>query len=136
MLTRRNFIKINGITTAGIGMGLKPDWFNDLDQYPTKRISTNLRRFNSPAVEDKIAKVKATIADPEIAWLFENCYPNTLDTTVKFNDKDGKVDTFVITGDIDAMWLRDSSAQVWPYLPLIKNDPQLKNLIQIGRAHV
>ncbi|MBV8390138.1 MAG: glycoside hydrolase family 125 protein, partial [Mucilaginibacter sp.] len=129
MLTRRDFIKINGITTAGIGMGLKPDWFKPLDQYPSKRISANLRRFSSTAVEDKIAKVKATIADPEIAWLFENCYPNTLDTTVKFNDKDGKPDTFVITGDIDAMWLRDSSAQVWPYLPLIKNDAHLKNLI-------
>jgi meiotically up-regulated gene 157 (Mug157) protein len=129
MLTRRNFIKLNGITTAGIGMGLKPDWFNPLDQYQTKRIKPELRRFTSTAVEDKIVKVKAAIADPEIAWLFENCYPNTLDTTVKFNDKDGKPDTFVITGDIDAMWLRDSSAQVWPYLPLIKNDPQLKNLI-------
>src|ERR1041385_6415713 len=130
MLTRRNFIKLNGITTAGIGMGLKPDWFNPLDQYQTKRIKPELRRFTSTAVEDKIMKVKAAIADPEIAWLFENCYPNTLDTTVKFNDKDGKPDTFVITGDINAMWMRDSSAQVWPYLPLIKNDPELKKLIK------
>ena len=43
--------------------------------------------------------------------------------------KNGKPDTFVITGDIDAMWLRDSSAQVWPYLPLMKSDKQLQNLI-------
>jgi meiotically up-regulated gene 157 (Mug157) protein len=129
MITRRNFIKINGITTAGIGLGLKPAWFADGSKFESRRISPSLRRFNSQAVEDTIAKVKADISDPELAWLFENCYPNTLDTTVKYNDKDSKPDTFVITGDIDAMWLRDSSAQVWPYLPLIKNDPQLKNLI-------
>jgi len=131
MLNRRDFIKLNGLTAAGIGMGLRPAWFNDDDQkYQSKRLSPNLRRFNSPAVESTIARIKADIKDPEVAWLFENCYPNTLDTTVKYKDKDGKPDTFVITGDIDAMWLRDSSAQVWPYLPLIKNDPQLKSLIQ------
>ncbi len=54
--------------------------------------------------------------------MFENCFPNTLDTTVEFGSKNGKPDTFGITGDIHAMWLRDSSAQVWPYLPLAKED--------------
>jgi hypothetical protein len=53
--------------------------------------------------------VKAQIKDPKLAWMFENCYTNTLDTTVEFAMKDGKPDTFVITGDINAMWLRDSS---------------------------
>ncbi len=129
MLNRRNFIKLNTITTAGIGVGLRPAWFGNVQQFESKRVKPDVRRFNSPAVEAKIASLKAGIADPELAWLFENCYPNTLDTTVKFNDKGPKPDTFVITGDIDAMWLRDSSAQVWPYLPLIKNDPQLKKLI-------
>ena len=42
---------------------------------------------------------------------------------------DGRPDTYVITGDIDAMWLRDSSAQVWPYLPLMKQDAKLQQLI-------
>ena len=98
-------------------------------QFESKRVSPAVRRFNSQAVESTIARVKADIKDPELAWLFENCYPNTLDTTVKYSEKHGRPDTFVITGDIDAMWLRDSSAQVWPYLPLIKNDPALKKLI-------
>jgi len=130
MINRRDFIKLNGLTATGLGLGLKPSWFSPMQQFESKRLSPNLRRFTSTAVESTIAHIKFDIKDPEIAWLFENCYPNTLDTTVKFKKKDGKPDTFVITGDIDAMWMRDSSAQVWPYLPLINKDPQLKELIQ------
>ncbi|MEO1968350.1 MAG: glycoside hydrolase family 125 protein [Sphingomonadaceae bacterium] len=88
------------------------------------------RNFTSPAIEAEIARVKAMIGDPEIAWMFENCYPNTLDTTVQTGTVDGKPDTFVITGDINAMWLRDSSAQVQPYIHLVGRDPQLKRLFQ------
>jgi hypothetical protein len=88
------------------------------------------RNFISEAVEAKIGDVKKSIADPELAWLFENCFPNTLDTTVRAGEFEGKPDTFVITGDIDAMWLRDSTAQVWPYLPLAQDDRKLKTLIE------
>jgi meiotically up-regulated gene 157 (Mug157) protein len=66
--------------------------------------------------------------DSETAYLFANCFPNTLDTTVDFTDGE-RPDTFVITGDIAAMWLRDSSAQVWPYIPLAPSDPKLARLI-------
>ncbi|MCX8475188.1 MAG: glycoside hydrolase family 125 protein [Sphingomonas sp.] len=86
------------------------------------------RRFTSKAVEAEIARVKARIADPELAWLFENCYPNTLDTTVTLGEIDGKPDTFVITGDIDAMWLRDSSAQLQTYVHLTPKDADLRRL--------
>ena len=65
-----------------------------------------------------------------MAWIFENCFPNTLDTTVNYYQKNGKPYTYVITGDIDAMWLRDSSAQVFPYLSLAKEDEKLKNLLK------
>ncbi|MGH2565115.1 MAG: glycoside hydrolase family 125 protein, partial [Ginsengibacter sp.] len=88
------------------------------------------RRFTSKAVEDVIIKLKKEITDPELAWLFENCFPNTLDTTVDFEIINGEPDTYVITGDIDAMWLRDSTAQVWPYLSLIRNDEHLQQLIK------
>jgi meiotically up-regulated gene 157 (Mug157) protein len=88
------------------------------------------RRFTSAAVEAEIARVRAKIADPEIGWLFENCYPNTLDTTVETGMVDGKPDTFIITGDITAMWLRDSSAQVQPYVHLAARDAALRTLFQ------
>ncbi|WP_460023705.1 glycoside hydrolase family 125 protein, partial [Marinifilum fragile] len=73
---------------------------------------------------------KKAIANEELAWMFENCFPNTLDTTVTYSEENGKPDSFVITGDIHAMWLRDSTAQVWPYLPLVNDDDQLQKLFQ------
>jgi hypothetical protein len=88
------------------------------------------RTFVSEAVEETIRQVKPQIRDAKLAWMFENCYPNTLDTTVDFEILDGRPDTFIITGDIDAMWLRDSTCQVWPYLPLIEKDPHLRRMIQ------
>jgi len=98
-------------------------------ELPNNRPSLGERRFTSPAVEATITKMKKVIKDPELAWLFENCFPNTLDTTAFFKMIDGRPDTFVITGDIHAMWLRDSSAQVWPYLPMMKDDKNLQQLI-------
>lgn len=130
MTTRRDFIKVNGITAAGLTVGLRPKWFNPpIVKFENHRPKPSERKFTSTAVEEKVKSIKATIKDPELAWMFENCYPNTLDTTVNYSEINGKPDTFVITGDINAMWLRDSSAQVWPYLPLITKDASLKKLI-------
>jgi meiotically up-regulated gene 157 (Mug157) protein len=92
------------------------------------------RKFVSEAVEKEIVRVTSTVADPDVAWIFQNCYPNTLDTTVNFTDVNGKPDTYIITGDINAMWLRDSSAQVQAYLPLCKDDPHLAEMIS-GLIH-
>ncbi len=88
------------------------------------------RRFRSEAVEALLAQTKARIGDPTLAAIFANCYPNTLDTTVTVGSFEGKPDTTVITGDIAAMWLRDSSAQVWPYLPLASRDEPLRRLLE------
>jgi meiotically up-regulated gene 157 (Mug157) protein len=105
------------------------------DVFISRRPPVGQRKFTSRAVEETIARVKAVIGDPELAWMFENCYPNTLDTTVEICTSTGARDTFIITGDIDAMWLRDSACQVWPYLPLAKDDSDLRRLFQglIGR---
>ena len=56
-----------------------------------------------------------------------NTLPNTLDTTVASFDFG---DTFIITGDINAMWLRDSCNQVLPYMRFIKQDPHLESMLQ------
>ncbi len=96
----------------------------------SKRPAVADRKFRSAAVEAYIAETKRRIGDPAMAALFENCYPNTLDTTVEPGTFEGKPDTAVITGDIAAMWLRDSSAQVWPYLPLAKQDEKLRALLE------
>lgn len=88
------------------------------------------RRFRSEAVEQYLMEIRARIGDQELAHLFVNCFPNTLDTTVEPGTFEGKPDTVVITGDIAAMWQRDSSAQVWPYLDLARHDERLRSLIE------
>jgi meiotically up-regulated gene 157 (Mug157) protein len=88
------------------------------------------RRFRSPVIERTIADMRKAVTSPELAQLFENCFPNTLDTTVFAGTYQGKPDTYVITGDIDAMWLRDSSAQVWPYLQFAREDLEIANLLE------
>lgn len=94
-----------------------------VNNYRTNRPEAAKRLFVSQAVEQQIAHIKQLLTNARLAWMFENCFPNTLDTTVHF---DGKDDTFVYTGDIHAMWLRDSGAQVWPYVQLANKDPELK----------
>ena len=94
----------------------------------SNRPAPSMRKFVSKAVEAEIERVSALIGDPELRWLFGNCYPNTLDTTVNLGTVDGKDDAFVITGDIPALWLRDSGAQVRPYLHLARGDEPLTRL--------
>ena len=101
---------------------------------PSCRPPVNQRAFVSTAVEDVIVEVKCKIPNPQLASLFENCYPNTLDTTVQLSERNGKPDTFVITGDIPAMWLRDSTAQVLPYVNLAPKERKLQTLFK-GLIH-
>jgi meiotically up-regulated gene 157 (Mug157) protein len=74
------------------------------------------------------------IADPQLAWMAANALPNTLDTSVDVSGSDTAPDTFVITGDIDAMWLRDSSGQVEPYMRFARDDVGLQRLFR-GLIH-
>ncbi len=103
----------------------------DVNYKEDKRPAASERLFTSPAVEKKIAETAAMITDPKIRWMFINCFPNTLDTAVHYcKDENGEDDTFVYTGDIAAMWLRDSAAQVWPYIDLAAEDGTLKAMIR------
>lgn len=129
-MKRRTFLKNASIAATGLVMHKhKYILAENKTVFPEVRTPAASRKFNSPAVEERIREIQ-TIGNREIAWLFANCFPNTLDTTVDFEVINGKPDTFVITGDIDAMWLRDSSAQVWPYLSLLKKDKNLQELVK------
>ena len=78
-------------------------------------------------VEDLIMIVNEKFRDdPKIGKMFEKCFSNTLNTTVK-KINDGT--TFVITGDIPAMWLRDSVCQIRPYLILAQNNTEIADMI-------
>ena len=128
-MKRRTFIQNTSLLGAGVvaskfsfAAGLVPE-------FPVVRVAADKRHFKSKAVDEAIKTFQANVKNPELSWLFENCFPNTLDTTVYHSDKNGRPDTYVITGDIDAMWLRDSSAQVWPYLQFVNEDAPLKKLI-------
>ncbi len=103
-----------------------------MSPYPTKRPAPSDRLFSSKVIEDKINETVWLLKEnPKLAWMFANCFPNTLDTTVHYRQTDdGDDDTFVVTGDIPAMWLRDSGAQVWPYVAFADKDDDLKRLLR------
>jgi uncharacterized protein len=63
----------------------------------------------------------------KLADMFKNCFLNTLETTTEILKDDT---TFVFTGDIPAMWLRDSAAQVRHYLDFAKEDAELQRIIE------
>ena len=126
-MKRRDFIRNSTVVAGGLMLN---SWSRAAElAFPVVRVPEAKRKFKSVAVERTIERVKSSIGNQELAWMFENCFPNTLDTTVDFEMVNGRPDTYVITGDIDAMWLRDSTAQVWPYLPLMKEDAPLQQLI-------
>ncbi|RCI09034.1 hypothetical protein L249_4937 [Ophiocordyceps polyrhachis-furcata BCC 54312] len=116
---------------------------------PFQRPDPQCRTFSSQEIERVIKEVTSKMKDPDLARLFENAFPSTTDTTVKFHTtgKDnGLVRTdgfhyardegawegpqsFITTGDIVAEWLRDSTNQLRPYLSLAKKDPAIFDLV-------
>ena len=126
-MNRRQFVETASLVAAGL-CTVRVVGAADA-AFPSVRTPAARRKFKSAAVERPSTASRASIGNKELAWMFENCFPNTLDTTVISSVVDGRPDTYVITGDIDAMWLRDSTAQVWPYLPLMKEDDALRQLI-------
>ena len=76
-------------------------------------------------MKDLLTKAQNKL-QPELYDMFEKCFMSTLKTSVK---REGEK-TYIITGDINAMWLRDSSCQVNHYLSFLKNDYELKALVK------
>ncbi|OSZ62617.1 metal-independent alpha-mannosidase [Sphingomonas sp. IBVSS2] len=121
MMDRRSML------AAGLAFAApRPAWAMT-PSFASQRPPIGERRFTSPAVEREIARVSARIGDPKLAWMFANAWPNTLDTTVL---RAGEQDSFVVTGDIPCLWLRDSSAQMKPYLHLAREDARLAMLLR------
>ena len=127
-MERKEFIKNAGLLSAGL-LYKNLSFAQAAPTFPVVRVPYEKRKFHSKAVEAAISEFQSKVKNKELGWLFENCFPNTLDTTVDFEMVNNKPDTYVITGDIDAMWMRDSTAQVWPYLALVKKDKELQQLI-------
>ena len=107
-MKRRKFL-FNTALVGGFTMihpfSLTSGNFFDLEDFPIVRVKKDKRNFTSPVIEQAIDEFAQNVQDKELSWLFNNCFPNTLDTTVTYSEKNGRPDTYVITGDIDAMWL-------------------------------
>ncbi|CAD8156994.1 unnamed protein product [Paramecium pentaurelia] len=93
------------------------------NQRPTQK------KFESEAIEKTISRISEKMKDNKLKYTFINSFPNTLDTTVTNYDPNVP-DAFVITGDITAMWLRDSTNQLWTYMEFVNKDSKLQNLIK------
>ncbi|OJJ51253.1 hypothetical protein ASPZODRAFT_127289 [Penicilliopsis zonata CBS 506.65] len=116
---------------------------------PFQRPATECRTFSSSAVEQVIEDVTSRMVDKDLAQLFRNAFPNTLDTTVRWHTNGSTPNTtnkkhkkaklngsqwegahsFIVTGDINAEWLRDSTNQLAGYQALAKKDKSLYTLI-------
>jgi meiotically up-regulated gene 157 (Mug157) protein len=105
-----------------------------------QRPSEECRTFKSQGLEDTIARMKSVIKDPDLYRLFQNAYPNTLDTAIKWKgsaaDNPEEELTFIITGDINAMWLRDSSNQMQSYLPLLNASTDPNSIASLYRGAI
>lgn len=78
---------------------------------------------------DVIKRVEFFFQDrPKIVEMFKECYNNTLETTLSYDEQTET--SFMVTGDIPAMWLRDSVNQLRPYLLIAKHDKSLQRLIE------
>jgi meiotically up-regulated gene 157 (Mug157) protein len=82
---------------------------------------------NSEALHTLAQRVREAFpGDERLHQLFDNCFFDALDNAAK-RQADGRV--YVMTGDIPAMWLRDSAAQMRPYLMAAREDEAIAEVI-------
>jgi meiotically up-regulated gene 157 (Mug157) protein len=93
---------------------------------PDGRPSPDKRKFNSSVINSLIDSFLPRFLDPDLGQIFSNSLPNTLDTTVEVASAN---DTFILTGDIPAMWLRDSTNEVLPYMAFAGQDAALQAML-------
>jgi hypothetical protein len=93
---------------------------------PDGRPSPDKRKFNSSVINALIDSYLPRFIDPDLGQIFSNSLPNTLDTTVEVASAN---DTFILTGDIPAMWLRDSTNEVLPYMAFAGQDEALQAML-------
>ncbi|RMZ76703.1 hypothetical protein DV737_g4685, partial [Chaetothyriales sp. CBS 132003] len=115
-------------------------------QLPFQRPHPRCRTFSSPAVEKVIDDLFPNLKDRDLAQIFRNAFPNTLDTTVRWHvdgdnnqasksglmrdlDRWQGAQSFIVTGDINAEWLRDSTNQLSQYQSLASTSPEISKLL-------
>ena len=118
-------------------------------KFPYVRPPPECRTFPLPAMEELIEHMRSVIEDPDLFRLFENSFPNTLDTMVKWrgyahltDPETGEITetatdeelAYIITGDIDAMWLRDSASQIYSYVSLLEPSTEPDSLASLWRG--
>lgn len=89
------------------------------ERHPSARIEKSL-------LDEVAEQVDAAIGDPVITEMFRTVMAENLPAVAELAP-DGT--TYLLTGDIPAMWLRDSAAQVRPYLLLCDRDPALADTL-------
>lgn len=98
---------------------------------PYQRPSPECRTFNSSVVEKVVSDVYKQMTDPDLAQIFRNTFPNTVDTAISyFNKSTTDPLTFVVTGDIPASWFRDTQRELENYHVLAPQDPNLATLLK------
>ncbi|HCQ5083797.1 TPA: glycoside hydrolase family 125 protein [Listeria innocua] len=81
---------------------------------------------NRAFIQTSTEQVKKELNNQKLADMYEKCMENTLDTTIKIRENGL---TFILTGDIPAMWLRDSVCQVRPFLLFAKENEEIESML-------
>ncbi|MBC2260365.1 glycoside hydrolase family 125 protein [Listeria sp. FSL L7-0091] len=81
---------------------------------------------NRDFIQISTEKIKKELNNQKLVEMYERCMENTLDTTIKIRESGL---TFILTGDIPAMWLRDSVCQVRPFLLFAKENEEIESML-------